>query len=473
MLRQAVPFLITAPPLAYAAITLYCGRSFFSRKRDLPDFTPPVSILKPVQGVDGDSFENFASFCRQDYPQFQIVFAAASPSDPVIPVIERLMAGYPEVDIDLVVDGSLQGANYKVCNLMHAHARAKYPLLIVCDSDIRVGERYLREVCAPFADPEVGLVTSLYRSSGVRGGGAIEALGFCSEMVPNVMAALKLEGLSFALGASMALRQTALERIGGFAVLVDYLADDYQLGNMIHRAGYRLELSPHFVESIMRGDETLTEVLARQLRWGRTMRVSRPGGYLASGITLPFPAALLALAVSGFSGEGMAAAALLYLVRAAVALTYSRCYVKDGLLPRWLWLLPLRDALSFGVWALSLVGNRVRWRGHLFRLCRGGKILEINESPLVTTPPPSGGRPGLRAEGRFSPQTGGGKGAVSLLPEQPEDEGEDQGDYDAGGEGEIEGEVFPLDMDVARQPPQPRNAPGQGEDDADGGDDKS
>jgi ceramide glucosyltransferase len=378
MLEQLIPFIVTAPALAYAATTLYCGRSFFGKRKRTSDFTPPVSILKPVKGVDGDSFENFASFCRQDYPQFQIVFAAASSKDPVIAVIKQVIAAFPEVDIDFVVDDATYGANYKVCNLMHAHAVAKHPLLIVCDSDIRVGRSYLREVCAPFADPEVGLVTSLYRSSGVNGMGcAIEALGFSCEMVPNVMAALKLEGLSFALGASMALRQSALEGIGGFAALVDYLADDYQLGNMIHRAGYRLELSPFFVESIMRGSETVTEVLVRQLRWGRTMRVSRPGGYLASGITLPFPGAVLALVSSGFSQEGVAAAGLLYLVRAVVALNYSRAYVKDGLLPRWLWLLPVRDALSFGVWALSLSGNRVLWRGHLFDLSKGGKIVEV------------------------------------------------------------------------------------------------
>jgi ceramide glucosyltransferase len=378
MLRQIIPFLLTAPALAYAAITLHCGRSFFGKSQKIADFTPPVSILKPVKGMDGDSFENFASFCRQDYPEYQIIFAAASPTDPVIAVIERVMAAFPTVDIELVVDGAIHGANYKVCNLMHAHEKAKYPFLIVCDSDIRVRESYLREVCAPFADPEVGLVTSLYRSSGVEGMGcAIEALGFSCEMVPNVMAALQLEGLSFALGASMALRQEALEKIGGFPALVDYLADDYQLGNMIHRAGYRLDLSPFFVESIMRGGETVSEVLVRQLRWGRTMRVSRPGGYLASGITLPFPGALAALAFSGFSLEGVAAAALLYTVRGAVALNYSRGYVKDRLLPRWLWLLPLRDAFSFGVWALSLTGNRVLWRGHLFRLSKGGKIVEI------------------------------------------------------------------------------------------------
>ncbi|QWV98308.1 bacteriohopanetetrol glucosamine biosynthesis glycosyltransferase HpnI [Geomonas nitrogeniifigens] len=378
MLREALPFLAVTPSLAYAAITLHCGRSFFANPAALPDHAPPVSILKPVRGVDGDSFENFSSFCRQDYPRYQIVFAVASHEDPVLPIIERLMQAYPETDIELVVDPGIHGANYKVCNLMHAYAKAKHPLLVVCDSDIRVGEGYLRQVCAPFADPEVGLVTSLYRSSQVRGTGcAIEALGFCCEMIPNVMAALKLEGLSFALGASMAVRREALERIGGFEALVDYLADDYQLGNMIHRAGYRLELSPYFVESVMRGDEKLSELLSRQLRWGRTMRVSRPGGYLASGITLPFPGAVLALLLSGGGAAGWLAAALLYLVRSVVSTIYSRQLVQDRLLPRWLWLLPLRDALSFGVWGLSLIGNRVRWRGDLFRLEKGGKIVAM------------------------------------------------------------------------------------------------
>ncbi|MBJ6727685.1 bacteriohopanetetrol glucosamine biosynthesis glycosyltransferase HpnI [Geomesophilobacter sediminis] len=374
-----LPFVLVLPALAYSLITLYCGRSFFTRKLIVdPAFTPPVTILKPVKGMDADSFENFASFCRQDYPLHQIVFAVASPSDPVITVIERVREAFPHLDIELVIDGAIHGANYKVCNLMHAFPRAKHDILIVCDSDIRVEPNFLRTVCAPFADSEVGLVTSPYRSSGIVGTGcAIEALGFSCEMIPNVLVALKLEGLSFALGASMTFRRSALEAIGGFEALVDYLADDYQLGNKIFKAGYRLELSPMFVESIMHGVESVKEVLVRQLRWGRTMRVSRPGGYLASGITLPFLGAALAVIVSGFSAAGFAAAALLYVVRSVVCTIYSRRYVKDDLLPGWLWLLPFRDACGFFVWALSLVGNKVHWRGHLFQLSKGGKITEI------------------------------------------------------------------------------------------------
>ena len=397
MIRHVIPFLVILPPLAYTLISFWCGRSFFRREgrcalrpdeknapeRCLPcvhrSYTPPVTILKPVKGMDAESYENFASFCRQDYPAYQMIFAVASANDPVIPVIGRLRAEFPDADIELVVDGTIHGPNYKVCNLINAFPLAKHDIIIVCDSDIRVGDQYLREVCRPFAEPDVGLVTSLYRSSDVRGAAcALEAMGFTSEMVPNVMVALRLEGLSFALGASMAVRREALEKIGGFPALVEYLADDYQLGNKVHRAGYRIDLSAYFVESIMHR-EGLRNILSRQIRWARTMRVSRPGGYFASGITQPFPFACLALLVSCFSAAGCAAAALLYAVRTFVALTYSRSFLGDMIFPRWLWLLPARDALSFATWALAFLGNRVRWRGHLFRLLPGGRIEELPE----------------------------------------------------------------------------------------------
>ncbi len=397
MVFHIIPYIIILPPLAYALISLWCGRSFFGRKSNCPlradghnaperctpcihlGYTPPVTILKPVKGMDAESFENFASFCRQDYPLFQIIFAVASPDDPALPVIGRLRAEFPDTDIELVVDGTIHGPNYKVGNLINAFPRAKHDIIIVCDSDIRVGEHYLREVCTPFADPDVGLVTSLYRSSAVKGAVcALEAMGFTSEMVPNVMVALKLEGLSFALGASMAVRREALAKIGGFGALVDYLADDYQLGNKVFLAGYRIELSDYFVESIMHR-ETLAMILSRQLRWARTMRVSRPGGYFASGMTQPFPFACLALLLSCFSASGVAAATFLYAIRSLTVVIYSRSFLKDRVFPRWLWLLPIRDALSFATWALAFLGNRVRWRGHLFRLLPGGRIEDVPE----------------------------------------------------------------------------------------------
>lgn len=379
MWYDIIPFLCIAPALCYGLLTLVCARKFFSRRVKESGYHPPVTILKPVKGMDAESFENFSSFCLQEYPLYQIVFAVASAEDPVIPLIEQLIAVYPEVDIELVVDDRIYGPNYKVCNLIHASAQAKYDLLIVCDSDIRVGPRYLREVAAPFKDPAVGLVTSLYRSPRIPNvPTAFEALGFTTEMIPNVMAALHLEGLSFALGASMAVRREALEKIGGFPALVEYLADDYQLGNMVHRAGYRLELSGYFVESVMKG-ESLRGILSRQLRWARTMRASRPAGYLASGITQPVPAAFLALFLSGFSPSGWLAFSLLGFSRLCCGMLFSRKFVRDNIFPRYLWLLPLRDLLAFFTWALSFLGNRVVWRSHVFRVLPGGKIRDLGK----------------------------------------------------------------------------------------------
>jgi len=236
---------------------------------------------------------------------------------------------------------------------------------------------YLKAVTAHFSDRRVGLVTSLYRTSCVHGiATAIEATGFTAEMVPNVMVALQLEGLSFALGASMAVRREALFSIGGFQALTDFLADDYQLGNQIHRAGWSIALDSCFVESILKS-ETLATVLSRQLRWARTMRISRPGGYLASGITLPFPAVLLAALIAPDNLIGLSSIVLLYAVRLSVTTCFSRCFIRDGLLPRWIWLIPLRDMLAFFTWLLSFLGNRVEWRGSRFRLRPGGKLEEL------------------------------------------------------------------------------------------------
>ncbi len=379
MLRTLLPFLVTLPALAYCLLSLVCGRRYFrSPRRPCCSAPPAVSILKPVKGMDQESYENFASFCCQEYAgEIQLLFAVASAEDPAIPVIRRLMADYPDRDISLNVNPAIHGPNYKVSNLINAFPKAKHDIVIVCDSDIRVSPGYLSSVCSHFRDPRVGLVTSLYRTSQVHGiATAMEATGFTTEMIPNVMVALQLEGLSFALGASMAVRREALLSMGGFEALADYLADDYQLGNKIHRMGWRIALDDCFVESMVAA-ENLATTFSRQLRWARTMRVSRPGGYLASGITLPFPTALLATMIAPSPGVALSATGLLYLVRLSVATIFSRGLVRDNLLPCWLWLIPPRDMLSFFSWALSFLGNRVEWRGSRFLLKPGGKLEEL------------------------------------------------------------------------------------------------
>ncbi len=387
MIRELLPFIAITPATIYSLLTFWCGRQFFSdpgqgaqvQPTSAPRLQiPAVSILKPVKGMDAGSYDNFASFCRQNYPgAVQIVFAAASADDAVIPVIRQLQADFPGHDITLVVNPAIHGPNYKVSNLINAFPSVRHDIIIVCDSDIRVSPDYLRSVTAHFEEPDVGLVTSPYRTSDVDGiAAAVEATGFTTEMIPNVLVALQLEGLSFALGASMAVRRRALEDIGGFPALVEYLADDYQLGNKVHRAGWRIVLDTCFVESSIRA-ERLTTVLTRQLRWARTMRVSRPGGYLASGITLPFPGLLLAVLAAPTFFTALAAVMLLYGTRMTVATIYSTRFVRDRILPRWLWLLPVRDLLSFCSWALSFLGTTVEWRGSRFSLKPGGTIEEI------------------------------------------------------------------------------------------------
>lgn len=373
-----LPFLAIIPAALYALLTLRCGFAFFNAPH--PTQAPssaPVTILKPVKGMDEGSYENFVSFCQQEYPApIQLLFAVAAPDDPVIPIIQALIARHPEHDINLHIDDTIHGPNYKISNLINAFHLAKHDLLIICDSDIRVAPDFLQSVTTHFGDPRVGLVTSPYRSSTVHGmATAFEALAFTSEMIPNVVTALKLEGLSFALGAAMTFRRQALEDIGGLTALVEYLADDYQLGNKIHHAGWRLVLDRQFVESMLK-PERLSVILSRQLRWSRTMRVSRPGGYLASGITLP-GLAIVAAFTLGQPACALSAIACLYLIRLSVTTCFSRLFIKDALLPRWGWLLPLRDLLAFATWLLAFLGNRVNWRGHCFLVQPDGKLKEL------------------------------------------------------------------------------------------------
>lgn len=376
MLRELLPYIVVLPATAYSLLTLWCGMKFFAgNKRQTTGPAAGVTILKPVKGMEEGSYDNFASFCCQAYgAPLQLIFAVAAADDPVIPVIQKLQADFPHVDIGLNINPTIHGPNYKVSNLINAFPQAKHDLIIICDSDIRVEATFLSSVTRHFSDPQIGLVTSPYRSSIVHGTvTALEALAFTSEMIPNVLTALRLEGLSFALGASMAVRRQALQDIGGLPSLVNYLADDYQLGNKIHLAGWKLALDDQLVESMMK-PERLRELLARQLRWARTMRVSRPGGYLASGITLPGLAVILAL-LPAQPLHSLAAITLLYLVRLSVSTCFSRNWTGDRLLPRWAWLLPLRDLLATATWLLAFLGNRVTWRGHRFTISPDGTML--------------------------------------------------------------------------------------------------
>ncbi|MDA8164059.1 MAG: bacteriohopanetetrol glucosamine biosynthesis glycosyltransferase HpnI [Desulfobacteraceae bacterium] len=340
---------------------------------------PPVTILKPVCGLDHGLYDNLSSFCRQDYPAFQVVFGSRDPGDPAVAVVRRVIRDFPGCDAALVIDGRIGGRNLKVANLANMLPAAKYDLLVIADSDMRVAQSYLTTLAASFADPRVGAVTCLYR--GTPAGGLASRLGalFINDwFLPSVLAALALQKLRFCFGATMAVRREALAAIGGFAALADYLADDYELGNQVSRQGHRVALSPYVVEDIV-SERGFRALLAHEVRWARTIRTCRPAGYAFSPLAnnaLSLAALNLLLSPSGLLGPVLAilAAAL----RLALHFTVRAAIRPAG--PARPWLLPLRDLLCLAVWAGSFLGRGVTWRENRFAVAADGRLQLKRES---------------------------------------------------------------------------------------------
>src|SRR5271163_2233632 len=257
---------------------------------------PPVSILKPLKGVDPEIWESFCSHCEQQYPQFELIFGVSDPGDPAVEVVRKLQAKYPAVPIELVVCERALGANIKVSNLAQMLPAARHELLLVNDSDIRVPPDYLRKVMPPLTDSAVGLVTCLYRGVAAPTlGSHIESLGISTDFVPGVLSARFLEkGLHFGLGSTLAFRSRDLEAIGGFEALLDYLADDYELGRRIAATGKRIELSTATVSTFLPAYK-LRDFFRHQLRWSRTIRDARRWGYAGMLFTFGLPWAWLTL----------------------------------------------------------------------------------------------------------------------------------------------------------------------------------
>jgi ceramide glucosyltransferase len=342
---------------------------------------PPVSILKPLKGVDPEIWESFCSHCEQDYAQFQLIFGVSDPADPAIGVVRKLQAKYPNLPIDLVVCDRILGTNIKVSNLAQMLPAARYELLLVNDSDIRVPPDYLRQVIAPLADASVGLVTCLYR--GVAGptlGSRLEALGISTDFVPGVLSARFIEkGLHFGLGSTLAFRRFDLEAIGGFEALLDYLADDYELGRRISATGKRVELSAATVTTFLPA-YTLRQFFRHQLRWSRTIRDARRSGYTGLLFTFGLPWALMTLLAAHGAEWAWLLLALTFSARLAVALVTAELVLEDRQVLRNIFLLPVRDLIAPFVWAASFMGNRIHWRGDAFDL-KNGRLTIAKQPP--------------------------------------------------------------------------------------------
>jgi len=345
---------------------------------------PPVSILKPLKGVDPEIWESFCSHCEQEYPQFQIqmIFGVSDSADPAIEVVRKLQAKYPKLAIELIVCDRVLGTNIKVSNLVQMLPAARHELLLVNDSDIRVPSDYLRRVITPLADASVGLVTCLYR--GVAGptlGSRLEALGMSTDFVPGVLSARFLEkGLHFGLGSTLAFRRRDLEAIGGFETLLDYLADDYELGRRIASKGKKVELSAAAVTTFLPA-YTLRQFFRHQLRWSRTIRDARRWGYAGLLFTFGLPWALLTLLAAQGAPWAWGLFGLTFAVRLAVGFVAGEAVLHDRQVFRNILLLPLRDLIAPLVWAVGFMGNRVHWRGDVFDL-KDGRLTIANPKQL-------------------------------------------------------------------------------------------
>jgi ceramide glucosyltransferase len=372
---------------------IYSAHNFFSRlpHRD-SGFLRPISILKPISGLDPEAYANLASFCPQAYPEYQVICGTHDDKDAGAEVVRQLINDFPAVDIQLVVSDHNIGTNPKVSNLANMLLAARYPILLISDSDIRVGREYLRRVVQPLCDPNIGVVTCMYRSLTRHVTGILEALSISTGYHPSVLVARKIEGIKFALGASIVIRRAVLEAIGGFAAIANFLADDCQLGNFASRAGYGVVLSDYVVEHVL-STSSFSELIRRQTRWARGNRVSRPWGYLGLIFTHGTAMSLLLLLASAGSRFGWAVLGIVWLARLTMGWVVGARYLNDRTVKRFLWLVPVSDLIGFALWCRGFVGHTVSWRGRRFRLRECGEMVPLDGKPTVPPVSPAQGQP--------------------------------------------------------------------------------
>lgn len=359
---------------AYTALAIARTRAFRrSSAVRQPASAPPITVLKPLHGDEPGLYDNLRSFCEQRYPEYQIIFCSADPKDPALDCARRLQREFPQRNIEITAGRARKVRNPKIGNLLGAIDLASHPLLIVADSDIRVDPEYLSAVAACFDDPAVGAATCLY--GGVPGEDMPSRLGAMyvnDQFAPSVLVAAALEPLTYCFGATMAVRASVLEEIGGLVALADHLGDDFRLGNLVAGAGYRIALSPKVVQTTVH-EGGWASLWLHELRWARTIRAQRPAGYAGSIVTYPLAFALLFAALSGSASAGALAIALTAALRVLLHLEARKTFAPQvGATP---WLVPVRDALGIGVWCAGLSGHRVAWREQDYAVDANGRLL--------------------------------------------------------------------------------------------------
>lgn len=370
---------------------------------------PAVTLLKPLRGCDTETRRCLESWFAQDYSgEVQVLFGVASADDPVCDPVRQLIASHPGHDAQLMICAESHGANGKVSTLLQLRRQAKHEFIVVSDADIQVPPDFVANVIAPLCEPSVGLVNCFYRLANPSTLAMHwEAIAVNADFWSQVLQARSLKAIDFALGAAMATTRAQLDSIGGFAALVDYLADDYHLGNLTARRGGRIEISPVVVEC-RESPKTWRQVWAHQLRWARTIRICRPVPYFLSilGNATLWPLLMLLTGTSGREDEwtkqigsalGLGAVPVAIpailtlflvclLVRILTALSNRARLEESALALTGAWLIPIKDLLNAAIWALAFLGNRIVWQGHTYRVTAAGKLVRITKPPPRSKP---------------------------------------------------------------------------------------
>jgi len=383
-IRQ-VALAVAAIPFIYYLIALYSSWQYFRstghRSGPNRDFTPPVSNLKPVRGLDPDAYENFASFCRQDYPDYEILFCVGDKDDPVFPVLQQLARDFPERQIRILFGSGAKGTNDKVVKLALMTGEAQHEVVVMSDSDVRVEPNYLRKVVAPLADANVGAVTCFYVPIEDKTlTDSLQTIGMFSDFYAGILVARQLDGVKFALGPTIATTRARLAGFGGYDALKNRPADDLLVGRLIAEQGCEVELLPYTIQTVA-DYGSLSDLLHKRLRWVVVMRHMRPWGHLGLLLTQGLPWSLAAIAI-----HPSAMVALSYL-GAYLALRFAMTWMigirglKHNALWKQLGLIPVWDAVAFGIWLISFTRNTIRWRDGDYYI-REGQLVPVTPTSV-------------------------------------------------------------------------------------------
>ena len=376
---------VAAIPFIYYFIALFSSWQFFRgnarRIADLHTFAPPVSNLKPIRGLDPEAYENFASFCRQDYPDYEILFCVGEEDDPVVPILHKLMRDFPERRIRVLFGSGGRGSNDKVVKLARLVSEAQHEVVVISDSDVRVRPDYLHTVVAPLADPKVGAVTCFYLPIEEKTfAESLQTIGMFSDFYAGILVARQLDGVKFALGPTIATTRTRLAGFGGYGAIENRPADDLLVGRLIAEQGYEVELLPYTILTVA-DYGSIRDLLHKRLRWIVVMRHLRPWGHLGLLLTQGLPWSLAAVAIHPTAGIAFGFLGTYLVLRLAMTWMVGIWGLKHDVLWKKLGLIPVWDAVAFVIWLTSFARNSIRWRDGEYYI-RDGRLVPVTSNSV-------------------------------------------------------------------------------------------